>query len=337
MKKNELPEYLHKTLKNIGGSGTLIDVCKEFYSENEQELQNSGDLFYTWQYDIRWAATALRKNGIMLPAKENGGAWTLAEDVAKEPTQSNTFKRKEPKKNYISSIPLKMWNGVFTTHFYCFQELNRGETDEETVKKLLSEESGLTEEECRSYVAKAMEVFERNEEYEELKKMLYSDDTEEERKEKIRDILCISGIEIEEPEESDNEHSDNITEIVDPSQFEGKEGKEKAIAYLEEKGVKLAEPITFSKRNISNNEYWANPQPEFTRQDWSLILNDRQNRQFIVMNIKRNTLNLAEEKQPGLIMRDDKDVIVLKLHAETLIDKKSGIDFNRFIIKKVRY
>ncbi len=32
------------------------------------ELRSSGDLFYTWQYDIRWAATTLRKEGIMKDA-----------------------------------------------------------------------------------------------------------------------------------------------------------------------------------------------------------------------------------------------------------------------------
>ena len=44
----------------------------------EEELKHSGDLLYTWQYDIRWAATELRKTGFMIEATESPrGLWQL--------------------------------------------------------------------------------------------------------------------------------------------------------------------------------------------------------------------------------------------------------------------
>ena len=66
--KEMLPDLLYSVLKKMGGSASLLAVCKKFYSIYEVELKSSGDLFYTWQYDIRWAATTLRKSGRMKDA-----------------------------------------------------------------------------------------------------------------------------------------------------------------------------------------------------------------------------------------------------------------------------
>lgn len=78
MRKDDLPELLEATLTKLGGSGTILEVCKTFWADNESELRNSGNLFYTWQYDIRWAATTLRKSGIMKDASvSDSGVWEL--------------------------------------------------------------------------------------------------------------------------------------------------------------------------------------------------------------------------------------------------------------------
>lgn len=73
MRKDDLPDLLYDTIKKLGGSAIMIEVFREFWNEYDSELQKSGDLFYTWNYDIRWAATELRKQGRMKPAgtKEN--------------------------------------------------------------------------------------------------------------------------------------------------------------------------------------------------------------------------------------------------------------------------
>lgn len=78
MKKEDLPDCLEATLVKLGGSGTILEICKRFWIDNEADLRNSGDLFYTWQYDIRWAATTLRKAGIMKDASvSDSGVWEL--------------------------------------------------------------------------------------------------------------------------------------------------------------------------------------------------------------------------------------------------------------------
>lgn len=41
----------------------MIDVAKHIWANHEDELKRSGDLFYSWQYDMRWAAQNLRGAG----------------------------------------------------------------------------------------------------------------------------------------------------------------------------------------------------------------------------------------------------------------------------------
>jgi len=78
MTKYDLPNKLFEILRTLGGEATILEVCKTFWGTYENELRNSGDLFYTWQYDIRWAATDLRKNGRMVAAEiSSRGVWEL--------------------------------------------------------------------------------------------------------------------------------------------------------------------------------------------------------------------------------------------------------------------
>ena len=78
MTKDLLPELLVHCLKELEGEATIVQVCKRFWLHYEDELKHSGDLLYTWQYDIRWAATELRKAGKMIDADISPkGLWQL--------------------------------------------------------------------------------------------------------------------------------------------------------------------------------------------------------------------------------------------------------------------
>jgi hypothetical protein len=57
MKRYDLPDVLYKAINDMGGKATIIEVCKYIWDHYQKDLENSGSLFYTWQYDIRWAAT----------------------------------------------------------------------------------------------------------------------------------------------------------------------------------------------------------------------------------------------------------------------------------------
>ena len=75
----DLPDWVVEALRAKRGRAALLDVCKLVWQQHESDLRMSGDLFYTWQYDIRWAATKLRHAGVMKQASESpAGVWELA-------------------------------------------------------------------------------------------------------------------------------------------------------------------------------------------------------------------------------------------------------------------
>lgn len=78
LKKSDLPQILHKTLLILGGRASIIDVFKQVWQVYQKDLEESSSLFYTWQYDIRWAATYLRKKEIIVAANNSPkGIWEL--------------------------------------------------------------------------------------------------------------------------------------------------------------------------------------------------------------------------------------------------------------------
>ncbi len=76
--KLDLGDWIVEALRAHGGSARLVQVCRHVWDHYENELLDSGDLFFTWQYDIRWAATNLRHAGVMKAASVSPpGIWEL--------------------------------------------------------------------------------------------------------------------------------------------------------------------------------------------------------------------------------------------------------------------
>jgi hypothetical protein len=78
-RKSDLMPWIVEALTRAGGEAPLVSVAEFIWLEHEDELRKSGDLFYTWQYDMRWAALKLRKDGTLRPAEDSeAGWWALA-------------------------------------------------------------------------------------------------------------------------------------------------------------------------------------------------------------------------------------------------------------------
>ena len=76
--KLDLQDWVVEALHDLGGSARLVDVVKQIWLKHEMELHSSGDLFFTWQYDMRWAANQLRRKQIMRDADHSpSGIWEL--------------------------------------------------------------------------------------------------------------------------------------------------------------------------------------------------------------------------------------------------------------------
>lgn len=77
--KHDVTDWVISALKELGGRGSLVAVAEEIWRQHEAELRASGDLFYTWQYDMRWSANVLRRKDHMKRAEVSpSGIWELA-------------------------------------------------------------------------------------------------------------------------------------------------------------------------------------------------------------------------------------------------------------------
>ena len=71
--------WLIDALTALGGRGSIVDVCKYIWGQHEADLRSSGNLFYIWQYVIRWSANRLRRKKIMRSVEESPAhVWELA-------------------------------------------------------------------------------------------------------------------------------------------------------------------------------------------------------------------------------------------------------------------
>lgn len=78
IKKTDLPDIVIEALKHYNKKSHHIDIAKYIHNNYEHILKMSGDIYYEWQYLIRWAATHLRKSGIMKNAQySDKGFWEL--------------------------------------------------------------------------------------------------------------------------------------------------------------------------------------------------------------------------------------------------------------------
>jgi len=74
-----LTKWVVEAIIENGGKADLLQVAKIIWKNHSRELEESADLFYTWQYDYRWAATHLRHKGVLKPAKDSPrGMWEIA-------------------------------------------------------------------------------------------------------------------------------------------------------------------------------------------------------------------------------------------------------------------
>lgn len=76
--KGDLRNWLVDALRQLGGSGTVVEVSQAIWEKHELELRSSGSLLFTWQYDLRWAALELRKDGTLTRSDPKVRKWMLA-------------------------------------------------------------------------------------------------------------------------------------------------------------------------------------------------------------------------------------------------------------------
>ena len=115
----------------------------------------------------------------------------------------------------------------------------------------------------------------------------------------------------------------------------GEMRKSLAMKMFRERGKYIDKNITFSSKNRSTYNYWANPDFSVLKEDWTLILNDWVNRKLYLFRIPAKTISAQE-----LIARNDKpnliDIQILEDNP-SFMDRRSEYSFRRFLVDEINY
>ena len=81
-----LKSWIVDALEELDGEATIVQVAYVIWRDHEDDLRAMGDLFYTWQYDMRWAAQTLRDGGTLVKLHgQRIGLWVLSPDADGRP------------------------------------------------------------------------------------------------------------------------------------------------------------------------------------------------------------------------------------------------------------
>lgn len=76
--RENLKDWVREALGNLGGSGSINDVARQIWLDHEADLRGAGEYFFSWQYDMRWAAQQLRDAGLLSVHKHGSkSVWKL--------------------------------------------------------------------------------------------------------------------------------------------------------------------------------------------------------------------------------------------------------------------
>jgi hypothetical protein len=74
--KDDLRGWVLEAIDAHRGEANVVEVAKHIWDNHEDELRQYGEGFYTWQYDMRWAAQDLRDESVLMPADQAPrGVW----------------------------------------------------------------------------------------------------------------------------------------------------------------------------------------------------------------------------------------------------------------------
>jgi len=74
--RSDLIPWIVDALKANGGRTYYLEIAKHIWANHKSEIERSGDFFYKWQYEMRWAGDTLVRQRKM---KKHGpsGIWEL--------------------------------------------------------------------------------------------------------------------------------------------------------------------------------------------------------------------------------------------------------------------
>lgn len=136
----------------------------------------------------------------------------------------------------------------------------------------------------------------------------------------------------------------DLTDVHNRLAF-GTRSKALAIQYAVEHGASVSKHANYAVRAKGRPEFFVNPQKHMLERDWTLVLNDNEKFELIVLRVPPQSL-VVEGTGPsglatgpsGLALRKDKrEYLDLHIDAESLRDRVSGVGFSRFLVARIPY
>lgn len=121
----------------------------------------------------------------------------------------------------------------------------------------------------------------------------------------------------------------NDSIIIDSSD---KMTKTKAKKLFQKDGYPLYKNCTFASINKSSYCYWANPNPEFFKDNWSLLLHNQHKKRLYLLNIPQSSLSINDfYLKSGSIPN-------LLINPDNLTDSGiKQINFSRYVVAEINY
>ena len=129
----------------------------------------------------------------------------------------------------------------------------------------------------------------------------------------------------------------DVTDVHNRLAF-GKRTKTLAVEYATENGATIWKERSYAVLSENGSEFFLNPVRSMLDCNWSIILNDTSRFELLILNVPAGSLRMDEESRQGLVPRRDvPNYIDLHIEAEHLKDRKSGVDFSRYLAWRVGY
>lgn len=76
--RKDLCPWIIEALGPLGGSARIDKIKEYIWDHHADDIRESGNLHFTWNEDILWAATQLRSKGVLKKSSETPkSVWSL--------------------------------------------------------------------------------------------------------------------------------------------------------------------------------------------------------------------------------------------------------------------
>lgn len=118
----------------------------------------------------------------------------------------------------------------------------------------------------------------------------------------------------------------------------GKRAKAEAIEFLTLNGIAVDKRCTYAVKKESKEEYWANPNVELLNTDWYIILNNNAAMELVVLLVPAHSFTATPGNKNTLFCRSDNEKrIDLNISVSDMRDRRTGLDFSPYVIKRIKY